>query len=240
LSGCGTDVWLLDPLPLTLRSQKDLPLSTEEWVRAARLVRKADRLAFVAARVLARMLLARTASCEPHVIGLELDARGRPSITWPDRLRRYDVSISHTQGLVGVAIAGRGAVGLDLEPLDRPVEVASLADLVLAVPERNALRDLPAEAAQARFLRLWTLKEAYLKARGTGLAEDPAAIAFDPDCDPMAVTLLPSDGASWTFRQRTWSTGHVVAVCHATGAGPVRYHDASHDPALGEVLVRAP
>jgi hypothetical protein len=67
---------------LTLRSQKDLPLSTEEWARAARLVRKADRLAFVAARVLARMLLARTASCEPRVIGLvaqvsDLEALGR-------------------------------------------------------------------------------------------------------------------------------------------------------------------
>jgi hypothetical protein len=91
LSGCGTDVWLLDPLPLTLRSQKDLPLSTEEWARAARLVRKADRLAFVAARVLARMLLARTASCEPRVIGLVAQVsrpRGRMPFWYRRRQRR--------------------------------------------------------------------------------------------------------------------------------------------------------
>jgi hypothetical protein len=119
LSGCGTDVWLLDPLPLTLRSQKDLPLSTEEWVRAARLVRQADRLAFVAGRVLARMLLARTASCEPRVICLVAQVSRPP---WAHALL-----VPPPAEAVGLAHAGF-IKRPDLEALGRGMVAGDLAD----------------------------------------------------------------------------------------------------------------
>jgi 4'-phosphopantetheinyl transferase len=230
----GVEIWLLGPVP-SLRLDR-LPLSAEEWTRAARYVRDADRSAFVAGRVLTRVLLARRGNCDPRDVGLAPDGHGRPTVIRPRRLRGYHFSISHARGLVGVAVSPAGPIGLDLEPLDRRIAVTSLTDNVLAACEYDALRGLPAEVARTRFLRLWTLKEAYLKARGIGLAGSLAAVAFD--LDPLVATLLADDDAPWSFEQRTWPTGHIVAVCRAEQTRSILYRNADEDEEIARLFTR--
>lgn len=78
------------------------------------------------------------------------------------------VSISHSAGTVVCAVAGV-PVGVDVESLGRPRDHLALAETVHSAAQRGRLARLPAEARAEHFLQLWTLKEAWLKARGQGL-----------------------------------------------------------------------
>lgn len=101
------------------------------------------------------------------------------------------VSISHSAGFVACA-AACVPVGIDLEGLARPRDHLALAEAVHGPAQREELAVLPADARAAAFLQWWTLKEAWLKARGRGL--DFALmrrLTFDADASgDVAVTRL--------------------------------------------------
>lgn len=78
------------------------------------------------------------------------------------------VSISHSAGSVACAVAGV-PVGVDVESLSRPRDHLALAGTVHSEAQRESLARLPPDARAVPFLQLWTLKEAWLKARGQGL-----------------------------------------------------------------------
>ncbi len=91
------------------------------------------------------------------------------------------VSISHSAGVVACAASGV-PVGIDIESLSRPRDHLVLAEAVHGPAQREQLAAGPPEARAQVFLRWWTLKEAWLKARGRGL--DLALmrrLAFDAD-----------------------------------------------------------
>jgi phosphopantetheinyl transferase len=84
-----------------------------------------------------------------------------------------DVSIAHTRGLIVVAACQGGRVGVDVEPaFSRVFDFASLRRR-LCTPVEKARAEALDPIARRRYLaRLWTAKEAVLKAHGTGLAVD--------------------------------------------------------------------
>jgi len=101
------------------------------------------------------------------------------------------VSISHSAGFVACA-AGGLPVGIDVESLARPRDHLALAEAVHGPAQREQLAALTPEARAEAFLRWWTLKEAWLKARGQGL--DFAlmrGLSFDADAlGDTAVTRI--------------------------------------------------
>lgn len=101
------------------------------------------------------------------------------------------VSISHSAGFVACA-AACVPVGIDLESLARQRDHLALAEAVHGPAQRERLAALPADARAEAFLQWWTLKEAWLKARGRGL--DFAlmrSLAFDADAlGDTAVTRI--------------------------------------------------
>ena len=100
-------------------------------------------------------------------------------------------NISHTNGLVALAVARGHRVGLDVEAVTRPV-----------------LEDIP-ERQRSRFFDYWTLKEAYIKARGMGLALplDQFAFALAPGSPPAIrfAAGFDDDPTRWQFWQ-AWPT----------------------------------
>lgn len=102
------------------------------------------------------------------------------------------ISLSHTDGLVAVAITDAARVGVDVESL-RGVDVAALAGQVWGRGERRASRMGRSASLQGRdeFFAAWVAKEAVLKARGDGLAVPMTGIDVSRDRvdDPVAGTL---------------------------------------------------
>ena len=97
------------------------------------------------------------------------DASGRPELVRPGGDLFLSVSGRGDWAAFGLA---RQPIGIDAEPL----EGGPIAPSVLTTREQGRMRGLAAAEQAEAFLRIWTIKEAYLKALGTGLDQDPALL----------------------------------------------------------------
>ncbi|GAB2620198.1 hypothetical protein GCM10027168_60330 [Streptomyces capparidis] len=167
------------------------------------------RAEFALARSVLRRALGRVLGCPPARVRLTAEPSGRPRVEGEPGV---DVSIAHTAGLVVVAV-GTGLapgtrVGVDVERV-RPVPRAGeLARRLFSAAERARLDTVAGPAADRAWLEIWTRREAYAKALGTGVR----AVADAPE---------QHTGHAWhPLRLPDGFTGGLVVVPPAGPAGP--------------------
>ena len=218
-------VWLLDPAEATDR----LPwlygwLAQDERQRAERRHQEEDRRLFVVAHALARWSLSQVATkISPADWVLVAGNHGKPEVVqpreWASGRLRYN--LSHTAGLVACAVTVSVDCGVDVERIDRSVDHERLGRRVLTDRERDDVAQVPADRRTGRFMAYWTVKEAYLKARGDGLSLPPSAVDLTLPEIPqdrladVTACLAPSLADSpldWRLAVGTMSSGHVLAV----------------------------
>ncbi len=102
---------------------------------------------------------------------------GKPVAHCPSGKRIY-FNLSHAENCVVVAVSSCNDVGIDVEPMAQDIHIEDIW-AVLNDREICQLQSIPPEKRAKQIVRLWTLKEAYLKLLGTGLALDPASILVD-------------------------------------------------------------
>jgi len=193
-------------------------LEPEERVRAARFMFPKDRLAFALGRVLIRRILSDLGVEHRATRELVLNSYGKPALPKSAGPRRFTFNISHCTGLVAAAFALDREVGLDVEFLHSIARDLYIARSFFAPSEVEHLESLPVEERQRTFLSFWTLKEAYIKARGMGLAIPLADFSFT--LNPVRVAFSPriaDDPAKWFFWQMQPATLHLLAVAAERG-----------------------
>jgi 4'-phosphopantetheinyl transferase len=121
-------------------------------------------------------------------------------------------SLSHTNGMVACAVTSAAAVGVDVERLDRGVDAAKIAARFFAPEETAQLTRLDGDARRAHFCDIWTLKEALVKALGTGIASSLASLAFTVDGARVTLAAPQLDTNAWHFRLFAPSPVHRLAV----------------------------
>jgi 4'-phosphopantetheinyl transferase len=181
-------------------------LSLPDRDRAARFRREEDRLRFVAGRGLLTALLQRTG--EPHTLSLALTEHGRPF--FPDR-PDLAFSISHAGKVVAVALSEGSRVGLDVEMLDREVDLPALSARIFNPTDLAHFRALLAADQTPAFFHAWTGKEAVLKARGIGLFGGLTDIAAP--LNGHGATLVCGD-ATWHLRAPRLPVGYVGCLAY--------------------------
>ncbi len=184
-------------------------LSSDERDRMARLIFERDRRAFLMTRALARRMLSRYAPVAPADWQFVTNAHGRPEISVrPARTPDLRFNISHTDGLIACAVTIGREVGVDVEQIGRHL-THDIAGRFFAPKEVTDLRALPESDQRRVFFDYWTLKEAYIKARGFGLALPLKDFAFtlNPPAPPTIgfEPALDDDPATWQFLQ-DWPT----------------------------------
>ena len=130
--------------------------------------------------------------------------RGKHGKPHAPALPDIDFNVSHTRAHVAIAFARGQPLGVDIESMDRRIEALDIARRYFAASEAAALEALPASERTAAFLRLWTAKEAVLKALGAGLhfGLDRLRFALDPTGRPTQVTEIAAeagDASIWRF-----------------------------------------
>lgn len=139
-------------------------LTATEAARLRALGTEARRHSFLAGRWLARRAVQRWLGGET-LPALDVATGGACAVIGVGSLH---ASISHSAGFVA-CVAADFPVGVDVESLDRPRDYLALAEALHGQAQREQLAGLDADARALRFLQWWTLKEAWLKARGQGL-----------------------------------------------------------------------
>ncbi|HVW39529.1 MAG TPA: 4'-phosphopantetheinyl transferase superfamily protein [Pirellulales bacterium] len=191
-------------------------LSGDERERQRRFVRPIDALHYLVAHALVRTALSQYVDVAPQDWRFEANQYGRPQVAAPAAARDLQFNLSHTAGLVACGIAWRREIGVDVEDLQRPELSLNIADRYFSPQETAELKTQPIERQPERFFEYWTLKEAYIKARGVGMslpldrftiglrAEGAISISFSPP--------LVDDPASWQFVQFRPTPRHVLSV----------------------------
>lgn len=124
------------------------------------------------------------------------------------------LNLSHSHGLVGVAIASV-PVGLDLE-WPKPRTSLERAARVFAPEEGRYLDSLPAAERQAVFYTLWTLKEAACKAVGLSILPTLKRAHFDLVAGRFTPEA-PLPPAPWTLLHARLESGWHLALGLKTG-----------------------
>ncbi|HUF24072.1 MAG TPA: 4'-phosphopantetheinyl transferase superfamily protein [Vicinamibacterales bacterium] len=191
-----------------------LPLSDLERERAARFNHLSDRWEFVLGRLMARHLLAERCGTPAGEFRFVENEHGRPDIAHPSLDRPLRFNLSHSGGLVACVIGEAGQVGVDVERLDRPPVDPRVIRRYCSEGEQAALAEMPEALRHERFLQLWTLKEAYVKARGTGLTLPLRQVSFDLGIEgPGDVSFNGVDEeARWMFAHTKLEPRHLLAV----------------------------
>ncbi|MET0387445.1 MAG: 4'-phosphopantetheinyl transferase superfamily protein [Polyangiales bacterium] len=213
-------------------------LSPDEQARYTRFRFPDDAAVYLVAHALTRRVLARALGCDPRALSFALREHGRPELAGPAAASGLRFNLSHTRGLVACGIAAHDDLGVDVEELGRRVEIEGLARRVFSPRERAGLDALSGEAQRARFFELWTLKEAYVKATGKGLASPLQGISFlaeQPDPVPIVFDDPSHDDASrWTFRRHPVDTTHYVsAALKAGGTAAISFEALCGEDLLG-------
>lgn len=194
---------------LAKRDQYLRLLSLDEHERMARLVFERDRHRFLLTRALVRTTLSRYGAVAPADWQFLANVHGRPEILdRPAGVPDLRFNISHTDGLIACAVTIGREVGVDVEHVGRRL-TRDVAARFFAPTEVAHLQSLPEDEQERVFFDYWTLKEAYIKARGFGLALPLGDFAFHLSADDApAITFepsMPDDPATWQFLQE-WPT----------------------------------
>jgi 4'-phosphopantetheinyl transferase len=192
-------------------------LSRDEQERALRLREGRTRNDFVVTRGTLRVLLAHYLGTAPLEVQLCYGIHGKPLLEGNSNLC---FNVSHTHGLAMMAFARDRAIGVDVENVSRKTELKPLAERFFSDAEWQALRHLSGEELLAGFFRCWTRKEAYIKAKGDGLALplsqfDVSIAAGDRDA-LLATRPDPREASRWTISDVAVCAEYAAAVAVAT------------------------
>lgn len=188
-------------------------LDPTEQARAARFHADQDRRAYILAHALTRLMLSSRRDRPPQDWRFEAGHHGKPRIVADDGEAGLLFNLSHTRGMVAVALADGQEVGIDVERIESGRLSLDLAVKTFAPSEAAYLCRLPAESQTEAALTLWTLKEAYIKATGQGLSCPLDSFAMT--LDPLSINFkqsLNDDPAKWRFRTLQPHPGFVLAL----------------------------
>lgn len=199
-------------------------LDAGERARWQRFRHEQKRREFLTTHALARTALSHYRGVAPQDWRFTTNAHGKPA---PESDCGLRFNLSNSLGLAVCLVADAPVeVGVDVEPLARAGQIADLAHKVFSAAERAQLDSLgPAEKLD-RCVSLWTLKEAYIKARGKGIGSAlplcDISFLFDPSGSVRLEVhpTLEEDAARWWFRLLDHA-GHRIAV-FAEGAAEWR------------------
>ena len=199
-------------------------LNPEEVGKEGRFLFADDRKRYLVTRAMVRMLLSRYAPVEPERWEFSKNAYGRPAIANAmDETRGLIFNLSHTRGLIALAVTRGRELGVDVENVVARNTSIDIAERYFSPVEVAELSCVPAERQQDRFFEYWTFKEAYIKARGMGLSLPLDRFSFDsPHHGAVRNSTQPDldDHADrWSFWQCRPTADYVMAICAERGAG---------------------
>jgi 4'-phosphopantetheinyl transferase len=197
-------------------------LESRETARAERFRSPQPRQLFLLSRILLRTTLSRYAKTVPGTWRFVVNDHGKPRIAPESGPTAPEFNLAHTAGIAVLAVAAGRDVGVDVENRSRRARVRQLIDRFFAPEEAAEMGKLPAADLHDRFFLTWTLKEAYIKALGRGLAQPLDSFAFQLTGErPLQIDFCaapPQDPHKWRFVVVEPRPDVIAAVCVAAEA----------------------
>ena len=221
------------------QAQDSLPdlqpcLDPRDRERVARFRFSEDRARFTLGRGLLRKCVGEYLHQQPETIVLAYTNRNRPVLAQDDSIQ---FSISHTHDLVAVALTADARIGIDLEHIHPTPDLPELAERILSAQDLKTFQSLPRDEALTAFFRVWTRKEAYLKARGEGITEglQEISVSLGPEeISSVADTRDESAATTWRLLSLPVPEGYMGSIACDDAEKSLHFREVRVDK--GEVV----
>jgi len=219
-------VWLAHPdhatNPARLDQYCDI-LSTQETARYRRFHFPTDRHHYLIAHTLLRHALSKYADIAPADWTFSYGKHGRPEISNPD-VTALRFNLTHTSGLVGCVVTLDNDCGIDAEHIGNRHNPIGVAERMFSASECLEMQQLKDATQLDYFFTRWTLREAYVKARGIGISFPTRKLHFRVD-DEANIEVRFEAGLQecehdWRFHLLRPTPEHIAAIALHTGNQP--------------------
>jgi 4'-phosphopantetheinyl transferase len=210
-------VWLtgLNLRPSLLENLRNT-LSTDELARANRFYFEKDRHHFIAARGFLRVILGRYLKLKPDSLKFIYTPHGKPEIANEVDYSYLKFNLSHSHGLALYAVTIGREIGIDIERVRANLSFDKIAKRFFTTAEFEKLSSLAHEEFIEGFFKLWTHKEAYIKAKGRGLSiplnQFAVTINRDQTVRIKEIGINPDEEHGWSFHSLTPAPGYSAAL----------------------------
>lgn len=171
LSDNQVHVWCADlNLPDLELARLGTFLSDDEIARANKFRFVEHQKRFTAARGILRQLLANYLQISPCEVKFDYSDRGKPSLSGCHHNHHLQFNLSHSQNHALYGFTLNDLIGVDVEYIKDMPDAIKIAQRFFSTQEYELIKSTAIKEQERLFFTLWTAKEAYLKALGTGLA----------------------------------------------------------------------
>lgn len=211
-------VWLVDIQQFTfpVQSQRWYAsglITNEELAKASCYVSVRAQMHYLAGRALVRHALMGSVYSSPQQIHIVLGENNKPVLAKKSNEVQWHFNISHSGDFVVCALAN-SKIGIDIEMISPTVDYLSIAYAHFSENEASWIASKPV-GINERFMALWTIKEAYLKALGIGLAI-PISRVKTTGVKLRACQVYSDDVSNrnkWYCRFAKLESGYWLAIC---------------------------
>lgn len=179
-------------------------LSSDEVERANRLINADKRDYFIVTRACLRTILAQYLKIGPEAISFTCNQHGKPFLAPP--YSNVFFNLSHSGNQAAVLVSTEKLSGVDIEWIDPGVKYHAVADQIFSAIEKQCLSSYAQIRQRRGFYRIWTTKEARLKAQGTGFSQGDEIVDSDSanwfqTCFPLRNQYVCSVAVSADIKQ---------------------------------------
>ncbi len=212
-------------LPPAALAQAASLLAPQEAERAARCRFKSDGNRAIAGRGQLRAILGRCLGADPAALEFSYGPRGKPALAGVWSRSGWHFNLAHSADVALLAVTRSGPVGVNVERIRPLADLSQLVSRFFSPGENAAFQALAEDQKPDAFFRLWTRKEAWLKATGEGITESlgRVEVSFLPG-EPARLLSLPAGAAAlsrWRLHDLDSAPGFVAALAVVADAGPI-------------------
>ena len=185
-------------------------LSSEEHERAARFHFEQHRRRYEISHIALHKILSGYLQIDPARLYFDLGANGKPKLPASLAASGVDFNLSHSNEMALLAVTASGEVGVDIEFVKPNFQFQEIAERFFTAKEVAALRRLPADLQRQAFFKCWTSKEAFLKAKGTGLSGKLDEVEID--LSAAGLVRIDADVPGWSLAELIFNSEYQAAL----------------------------
>lgn len=218
LDNTSIHLWLADKADFSIGQleRNCLPwLSAKEQLRYKRYQFASSKQEYLAGQMLIRTVLSEYTDTAVADWKFDQQENGKPFIAVPELSDPIHFNLSHSEGRLVLAVSRHALTGVDIESIKPKRRIEQIAARHFSAAELEQLSSLDGEERTLRFYELWTLKEAFIKAKGTGLKHSLHSFGFElgeGELDFWIDQVSEQDHRNWQFWQLHAGSGFCLGL----------------------------
>jgi 4'-phosphopantetheinyl transferase len=208
-------------------SQEDIAgfnslLSEKEIDKSLRFKFMNDCTSYILVHGYLRWVLGRHLNIDPKAVVIDYNSYGRPFVT--GCTRKVFFNLSHSKGLSVLAFDPDNEIGVDVEKMDTEFEYMPIVQHSFTKNEERYLENSNGKSRQ-HFYKLWTRKEAFLKAIGIGITENLGVEVLKESIPEKVIQNNKSLGKGYLFKTMIYEEDFMITLALNLNSTPISAFD---------------